>query len=228
MYSGPRASTPTLCPSFQCVWLPNLSRAITLTRISSPAATTQVSPCLPAPTTATSHIVGSAWPDSNVRSNTPPGSGNIVLPPNTPPMRRGSIRAIPPSCFSDEFFSALSACARDPSFVAEPAPPRRSPPFRGSDRSSVSTKATGSSSTNTPSEYTPATEAVYRSSQLPLPSSSVSHVTSPGPVPCPARDASPSLRGTLFPNLSIRVTVIASGVPAIHRLCRAPSQRHRV
>mmetsp|Transcript_13415 Transcript_13415/g.58632 ORF Transcript_13415/g.58632 Transcript_13415/m.58632 type:complete len:224 (+) Transcript_13415:2563-3234(+) len=223
MYSGPRASTPTLCPSFQCVWLPNLSRAITLTRISSPAATTQVSPCLPAPTTATSHIVGSATPDSNVRSNTPPGSGNIVLPPNTPPMRRGSIRAMP-LCFSKFFTPGAS---EDPRFVAEPASPRRSPP-RGSDRSSVSTNATGSSSTNTPSEYTPATEAVYRSSQLPLPSSSVSHVTSPGPVPCPARDARPSRRGTLFPNLSIRVTVIASGVPAIHRLCRAPSTRHRV
>ena len=213
MNSGPLASTPTAWPSFQCVWFPNLSRAITLTRISSPAATTHVSPCLLAPTTATSHMVGSAWPDSHVRSKTPPGSGNIVLP-NTPPSFKGSKGPLTPLiCF---FFDELAPRSSTESLTPPVLPPVT--PSNGSDRSSVATGATGSSSTKTPREYTPATDAAYRSSQLPSPSSSISQVTFPGPVPCPAKDASPSRRGTLFPNLSMRVTVIASCLPAIHRL----------
>ena len=69
---------------------------------------------------------------------------------------------------------------------------------------------TGWSSTQTEMLYTPATLPEKRSSHAPFPSSRVSQLTLPGPVPTPWNGARPSLLGTRLPNRSARVTTSAS------------------
>ena len=189
---------------------------------------TQVSFCLLAPTTNTSHAGPSAGPGRMVRSNWPLGKGNIVRPNKPPRLARATAAPItPPTCMGDTGDPPRGGLAR-PSGTDSGSGSELN--ASASSDASVSSSfdaaaRTGWSSTQTERLYTPATVPEKRSSQAPFPSSSVSQVTLPGPVPTPWNGARPSRLGTRLPNRSARVTVSASCFPAVQRLCAAPSTR---
>ena len=157
-----------------------------------------------------------------MRPNKPPRLARATAAPITPPTCMGETGDPPRAGLARPSGTDRGTAAFSPNASASAKPVKS---FSSKSASVAAFSPTGWSSTQTERLYTPATVPEKRSSHEPFPSSSVSHVTLPGPVPTPWNGARPSLLGTRLPNRSARVTVSASCFPATQRLCSAPSTR---